>query len=175
VSCPIYLDCNATTPLEDCCTREVFLMRYVDSRSSATREQDARVRALVPSRRFSTARDQLAAVVARKRDEVTFTSGATESNNLAILGLRDARAQEWAATLSLRRLSSTRLCLSPSTHLEREGLRRHAPAGGARAALTQTRVFAEALRPDTLLVSLMQVEQRNRDSCNRLTAVRRGS
>lgn len=37
---------------------------------------------------------QVAAVVGARRDEVIFTSGATESNNLALLGLRDAAERQ---------------------------------------------------------------------------------
>jgi cysteine desulfurase len=82
---PVYLDCNATTPMEPL-VREVFL-RYLDeeygNEGSRTHEYGARAKQAV-----QRARDQLATVVGAKRDEVIFTSGATESNNLAILGLR---------------------------------------------------------------------------------------
>ena len=73
----VYLDCNATTPL-DPQVREAMLV-YFDV------EYGNRAKAAVQQ-----ARDQVAAVVGAHRDEVTFTSGSTESNNLALLGLKAA-------------------------------------------------------------------------------------
>jgi cysteine desulfurase len=82
---PIYLDCNATTPIED----EVrdIMTRYLASEygNAGSRThlfgQEAN-KAVEDSRR------QVAEVVSAEKDEVIFTSGATESNNIAILGLR---------------------------------------------------------------------------------------
>ena len=80
---PIYLDCNATAPM-DPAVREVVLdwLGDVGNAGSRTHEYGLRARKAV-----ERARDRVAAVVAARPDEVVFTSGATESNNLAILGL----------------------------------------------------------------------------------------
>lgn len=81
---PVYLDCNATTPLD----REVreVLFRYLTedfgNEGSRTHEYGSRAKQAVQK-----AGDQVGAVVGARRDEVIFTSGATESNNLVILGL----------------------------------------------------------------------------------------
>jgi len=79
----VYLDCNATTPL-DPRVRQV-LLRYLDeeygNEGSRTHEYGSAAK-----RAVQQARDQVASVVDCKREEVLFTSGATESNNLAILG-----------------------------------------------------------------------------------------
>src|SRR6266850_33303 len=81
---PVYLDCAATTPL-DPRVREIFL-RHLEAdfgnAGSRTHDYGRRARAAVEQ-----ARQQVAAVVDASRGEVIFTSGATESNNLAILGL----------------------------------------------------------------------------------------
>jgi cysteine desulfurase len=82
---PIYLDCNATTPL-DPEVREIlidFLNDEFGNEGSRTHEFGVRSKKAVQK-----ARDQVADVVSANRDEVIFTSGATESNNLAILGLK---------------------------------------------------------------------------------------
>ena len=83
----IYLDYNATTPL--CASAleamQPFLERHYGNPSSvhaAGREARAGI---------DDARDQLADLLGAKPHELIFTSGGTESNNLAILGL--ARAQ----------------------------------------------------------------------------------
>lgn len=149
---PIYLDCNATTPVENE-VREVFL-KYVSeefgNEGSRTHEYGARAKQAV-----QTARDKVAAVVSCNRDEVIFTSGATESNNLAILGLR-----EHGASTGRRHVITSAIehkaVLEPFDELERLGFevtRLPVCAGGY---VTAESVFG-ALRPDTLLVSVMQV------------------
>src|SRR5579863_7434278 len=86
---PVYLDCAATTPPDP---RVIELMHHYlavefGNQGSRTHDYGARARTAV-----ERARDQVAAVVAARRSEVIFTSGATESNNLAIFGvLPDAR------------------------------------------------------------------------------------
>ena len=82
---PVYLDCNATTPIEPQVQEEVrrYMTIEYGNAGSRTHEFGARAKEAVQH-----ARDQVAALVAAKRDEVIFTSGATEANNLAILGLQ---------------------------------------------------------------------------------------
>jgi len=149
---PIYLDCNATTPLEN----EIrdALLKYVSeeygNEGSRTHEYGMRAKQAV-----QRARDQLAAAVSCKRDEVIFTSGATESNNLAILGLRDhgmATGKRHFITSAIEH----KAVLEPLAELERLGFdvtRLPVSAGGYVTADS----VAHALRPDTLLVSMMQV------------------
>lgn len=147
---PVYLDCNATTPL-DPEVREV-LLRYLDvdfgNDGSRTHEFGTRAKQAVQK-----ARDQVAAVVGAKRDEVIFTSGATESNNLAILGLA-AHGRESGK----RHLIGTRIehkaVLEPLEAMEAQGFEVTwldcDPEG--RIKVEQ---LNDALRPDTFLVSVM--------------------
>src|SRR5262245_20158636 len=81
---PIYLDCAATTPL-DPRVRDGMLP-YLDEEfgNSGSRTHDWGRRARMA---VEQARDRIAWVVGSGRGDVIFTSGATESNNLAILGL----------------------------------------------------------------------------------------
>ena len=148
----IYLDCNATTPL-DPVVREVFwhyLGEEYGNEGSRTHEFGARAKQAVQK-----ARDQVAAVVSAKRDEVIFTSGATESNNLAILGLRGA-----GHNLGKRHIVTTAIehkaVLEPCEALERDGFEVTRLPVGEGGFVDPTAVKA-ALRPDTLLVSVMQV------------------
>lgn len=82
---PIYLDCAATTPLDP--RVEAELVRYLreDFGNAGSRTHDY---GRTARRAVEQARDQVAAVVRAARGEVIFTSGATESNNLALLGLQ---------------------------------------------------------------------------------------
>jgi cysteine desulfurase len=79
----IYLDYNATTPLAPA-VRDAMLP-YLDSvygNPSSVHAAGRRARAAIDN-----ARDQVASVLRVKPNEITFTSGGTESANLAILGL----------------------------------------------------------------------------------------
>ena len=148
---PIYLDCNATTPLEpevrDILLR--FLNEEYGNEGSRTHEYGARAKQAVQK-----ARDQVAAVVAAQRDEVIFTSGATESNNLAILGLRAAgvdQGQRHVITTAIEH----KAVLEPCAALEAVGFevtRLPVTAGG----WVDPETVRVALRPDTWLVSIMQ-------------------
>ena len=79
----IYLDYNATTPLSP--TVRDAMLPYLDSvygNPSSVHAAGRRARAAIDN-----ARDQVASVLRTKPNEITFTSGGTESANLAILGL----------------------------------------------------------------------------------------
>jgi len=146
-----YLDCNATTPLEPAVRETLlhFLTEEFGNEGSRTHEFGARAKQAV-----QRARDQIAAVVGAKREEVIFTSGATESNNLALLGLR-----EFGHTSNRKHVITTAIehkaVLEPCQALERDGFEvtyLPVPADGYVTA----EVVKAALRPDTLLVSIMQ-------------------
>lgn len=148
----IYLDCNATTPL-DPEVREVML-RYLTeefgNEGSRTHEFGARAKHAVQK-----ARDQVAAVVAAKRDEVIFTSGATESNNLAILGLREAGMKQGKRHIITTAIEH-KAVLEPCAALEQDSFAvtiLPVAAGG----YVDPEALKIALREDTLLVSVMQV------------------
>src|SRR6266566_6606691 len=82
----VYLDCNATTPIDPEVEKAFlfFVREEFGNAGSRTHEYGARAKQAV-----QRARDQVAAVVKCQREEVIFTSGATESNNIAPLGLRE--------------------------------------------------------------------------------------
>ncbi|MBX7136252.1 MAG: cysteine desulfurase DndA [Fimbriimonadaceae bacterium] len=147
----VYLDCNATTPLEPAVRELLFhyLTEEFGNEGSRTHEFGARAKQAV-----QRARDQVAAVVGAKRDEVIFTSGATEANNLAILGLREAARD----TSRMHVITSTiehKAVLEPFDALEREGFSVTRLPVTARGYVDPS-VLADALRPETMLVSIMQ-------------------
>jgi cysteine desulfurase len=148
---PIYLDCNATTPL-DPEVREV-LMYYLNeeygNEGSRTHVFGARAKQAVQK-----ARDQIADIVSCKREEVIFTSGATESNNLAILGLREVGRKENRMHVITSAIEH-KAVLVPCKELEKDGFEvtvLPVSAGG----FVKPDAVRLALRPDTLLVSVMQ-------------------
>lgn len=101
------------------------------------------------------ARDQVAASLTCQRDEVIFTSGATESNNLAILGLR-----AFGEKTGRRHIISTAIehkaVLEPLEFLGSQGFEVTlvAPTESGRVPAD---AILSALRKDTLLVSVMHV------------------
>jgi cysteine desulfurase len=101
------------------------------------------------------ARDQVAAVVKCQREEVVFTSGATESDNLAILGLR-----EYGEQTGKRHMIATAIehkaVLEPLEFLGRHGFEVTLIKPGSDGVVPAAEVQA-ALRPETLLVSVMHV------------------
>ena len=149
---PVYLDCNATTPLEPLVQKALFhhLTEEFGNAGSRTHEYGSRAKVAV-----QRARDQVAGVVGTKREEVLFTSGATESNNLALLGLR-----EHGEKTGRKHIVSTSLehkaVLEPLEHLEKQGFEITLVPPGADGVVTAESIQA-ALRPDTLLVSVMHV------------------
>ena len=149
---PVYLDCNATTPI-DPIVRDVFL-QYLNeefgNEGSRTHEYGVKAKQAVQK-----ARDQISALVDAERDEVIFTSGATESNNLAILGLRsEAIAQNRKHFITTE--IEHKAVLEPFEQLSKNGVEvSYLPVN--RRGLIDLSRLADTLRPDTFLVSIMHV------------------
>lgn len=149
---PFYLDCNATTPLDPEVLEFLcrFLTEELGNEGSRTHEYGLRARQAVQK-----ARNQVAAVVSAKREEVIFTSGATESNNLAILGLKVAGLNQGKRHIITSAIEH-KAVLEPCQVLEEEGFEITRLPVGAGGSVNPEEV-REALRPDTLLVSVMHV------------------
>ena len=149
---PTYLDCNATTPVEPEVASVVqkFIVEEYGNAASRTHEYGTRAKQAIQK-----AREQIAAVVSAEPDEVTFTSGATESNNLALLGLADH-----AAEVGRKHIISTAIehkaVLEPLSVLHKRGfdVTLVSPSSGGWVEPDQIR---QAMRSDTILVSVMQV------------------
>lgn len=152
MTAPVYLDCNATTPLEPAVQAVLFhhLREEFGNAGSRTHEYGSRAKVAVQK-----ARDQVASVVGAKREEVVFTSGATESNNLALLGLR-----EHGEKTGRRHIVSTSIehkaVLEPLEQLAAHGFKVTLVSPDKGGAISAEAIRA-ALRPDTLLVSVMHV------------------
>lgn len=147
---PVYLDCNATTPL-DPEVREVlfhYLTEEFGNEGSRTHEYGSRAKQAVQK-----ARDQVGAVVGAKRDEVIFTSGATESNNLAILGMA-AHGHETGKKHLIGTRIEHKAVIEPLEEMEKQGFEVTWLSCDDQGRV-RVEELAEALRPDTLLVSMM--------------------
>jgi cysteine desulfurase len=149
---PVYLDCNATTPMERS-VRDVVL-RFMDEEfgnsGSRTHEFGARAKQAVQA-----ARNEVAACVDAEPDQVVFTSGATESNNLAILGLREFGERNGKRHVITSAIEH-KAVLEPVHHLESQGFEVTVlPVTGG--GFVDPDSVRRALRSDTVLVSIMHV------------------
>ena len=103
------------------------------------------------------ARDTIAAAIGAQPREIVFTSGATESNNLAIRGVAEHARRRGDHFLSVA--TEHKAVLDPLAHLARQGreltLLPVEQGGNPRAGLITANQVAEAIRDETALVSVM--------------------
>jgi cysteine desulfurase len=98
------------------------------------------------------ARQILADAIAASPEEIVFTSGATEANNLAIKGVTEANLQRGRHLITLQ--TEHRAVLEPCQYLERLGFEvTYLPVQGD--GLIDLQQLQASLRPDTILVSVM--------------------
>ena len=149
---PVYLDCAATCPIDPRVQAELRRFAEVDFGNAGSRTH---AYGKTARQAVEQARAHVARVAAVRRNEVIFTSGATESNNLAILGL-----ESHGRTAGRAHLVSTKIehhaVLEPLRVLAARGfdLTLVDPEPGGRVDADRV---AGAVRPETLLVSVMQV------------------
>ena len=145
----IYLDYNASTPL--CApaweAMQPYLQRHFGNASSVHRAgREARAA-------IDNARDTLASLLRIRPNELIFTSGGTEANNLAVLGLARNRAPLGKHLISNR--AEHHAVLNALEHLEaREGFE-VTWLEVSRDGLIDPAALAAAIRPDTTLISIM--------------------
>ena len=147
-----YFDHNATTPvapevLEDLAAT---LVEVCGNASSIHHFGQA------AKQRLENARRQLAARIGCDAREIVFTSGGTESDNLAIFGVvRHARGPKHVITSAIEHPAVLNAC----AHLEREGLEQERaevtwlPVGSD--GLVRVDDVRRALRPATTLITIM--------------------
>lgn len=148
---PVYLDCNASNPI-DPSVMQAMMEAYRCLQGNAG---SPHLHGMNAKEAVHVARDQIGRVVQAKRNEVYFTSGATESNNIAILGL----AEHGRRTGKKHLISSAiehKAVLEPLERMREWGFEITwiKPHSDGRIASQE---MIEAIRPDTLLVSLMHV------------------
>lgn len=151
---PIYLDNHATTRVDP---RVVEAMLPYFSETYGNAASTSHVFGWEARDAVDRARELIAASIGAGPKELVFTSGATESNNLALRGvaLRERRKGNHLVSVETEHKS----VLDPLSRLARRGydvtLLKTSPAGSLRAGLIDPEQVAGALRDDTLLVSVM--------------------
>ena len=150
---PIYLDYAATTPVDPrVAERMIECLQPAGAHgnpSSISHDYGRRARALVEQ-----ARAQVADAIGARPECIVWTSGATESDNLAVLGIAQFQADRGRHIVSAK--TEHKAVLDPLQQLERGGFVVTYLKPGANGIVTVEQV-EQALRPDTQLVSLMHV------------------
>ena len=145
----IYLDHHATTPCDPLVV-EAMLPYFTTQfgNPSSAHAAGARTADVV-----QTAREQVAGLVGAQPGEVVFTSGATEANNLALLGYaRAARVTNPRRRIVISAIEHKAI-INPAKQLAREGFEIITLPVDAQGTVDLD-AAAEAITPDTLLVSI---------------------
>jgi cysteine desulfurase len=148
----IYLDYAATTPVDADVVQVMNQCLGVDG--DFANPSSVHGPGLAARARVENARRQVASLLGAGFEEIVFTSGATEADNLAIRGAALFQAHKGRHIITSR--SEHRAVLDPCRALEKEGFEVSwlAPEDGGRVSAGQLR---DAIRDDTTLVSLMHV------------------
>ncbi len=150
----IYLDNHATTPVDP---RVVEAMMPFFTAVFGNAGSSTHVFGHAAKRAVDAAREQIAAIIHATAREIVFTSGATESNNLAIRGTAERLGEKGRHIVSVATEHPS--VLGPLEKLGRRGFETTLlpviAAGGERAGCIEPEQVAEAIRPDTILISVM--------------------
>ncbi|AEV26731.1 cysteine desulfurase IscS [Azospira oryzae PS] len=148
---PIYLDYSATTPVDPRVAEKMipFLVEKFGNPASRSHSYGWEAEAAVEE-----AREQVAALVNADPKEIVWTSGATESNNLAIKGAANFYAGKGKHIITVK--TEHKAVLDTVREMERQGFSA-TYLDVQENGLIDLEVLKAAIRPDTVLVSVMFV------------------
>jgi cysteine desulfurase len=148
---PIYLDYSATTPVDPRVAAKMipYLTEHFGNPASRSHSFGWTAEAAVEE-----AREEVARLVGADAKEIIWTSGATESNNLAIKGAAHFYAGKGKHLVTLK--TEHKAVLDTMRELERQGFE-VTYLDVRDDGLLDLEVFKAALRPDTILASVMFV------------------
>ncbi len=149
---PIYLDYMATTPVDPKVAvkmAEYLTMDGIFGNPASTHTHGQQALAAI-----SNARQQVANLINTDPKAIIWTSGATESNNLALMGA--ARFYQHQGKHLITQKTEHRSVLDCCAQLELEGFEISYLTPQTNG-LMDLNVLAEAIRPDTILMSIMHV------------------
>ena len=148
---PIYLDYSATTPVDPRVAEAMipWLTEHFGNPASRSHSFGWEAEAAVEK-----AREQVAALVNADPKEIVWTSGATESNNLAIKGAAHFYASKGKHLITLK--TEHKAVLDTVRELERQGFEATYP-DVQEDGLVDLEAFKAAIRPDTSVASVMLV------------------
>src|SRR3954449_4549277 len=149
IKLPIYLDYHATTPVDPRVV-EAMLPYFTEMFGNAASRNHPFGWAAEEA--VDKARKQVASLVGANAKEIVFTSGATESNNLAIKGVAEMYAEKGNHIITAA--SEHKAILDTCKHLEKQGLRvTYLPLKAD--GLIDLDMLRESITDKTILVSIM--------------------
>jgi cysteine desulfurase len=148
---PVYLDYQATTPLDQ---RVLDAMMPYFIEKFGNPHSRSHAYGWEAEKAVETAREQVAALINADPREIIFTSGATESNNLAIAGA--ARFYKDRKNHIVTLVTEHKCVLDSCRHLEQEGVHvTYLPV--QKSGLVDLDALKQAITDKTVLVSIMAV------------------
>lgn len=150
---PIYLDYAATTPVDEQVAEAMSQALTYDGAFGNAASNDHPYGWKAASF-VDTAREQVAELINANPQEIVFTSGATESNNLALIGLANFYKDRGRHIITMK--TEHKAVLDTCKFLEKQGLEVTYLSPQANGLL-DLEALKQALRSDTLLVSIMYV------------------
>lgn len=146
---PIYLDHHATTPV-DPQVLEVMLPYFSNIFGNAASTDHTFGNEALQA--VEKARKQIAEGIGARSEEIIFTSGATESNNLAIKGVAEMYSERGKHIITC--ITEHPAVLDPCNNLENNGFEvTYLPVD--EMGLIDLEQLENAIRPDTILISIM--------------------
>ena len=149
VQLPVYLDYNATSPCDERVLQAMLPYFTKDFGNAASRTHAFGWKA---GEAVEYAREQVASLIGAEKAEIIFTSGATESDNLALKGVFEAYASKGnhIITTSIEHKAVLDAC----THLERIGAEiTYLPVN--KEGIVDLNELEETIKPTTILISVM--------------------
>lgn len=145
----IYLDYNATTPIAPAVQQA--MLPFIEEGFGNPSSTHALGRAAHAA--IEDARNKVAELIGAEAEEIFFTSGGTESNNLAIKGLILANLPEWSGHIVISAIEHP-ATTEPARHLEKLGIEVTVVPCDSHGVVQPDRIASE-LRRNTRLVSIM--------------------
>jgi cysteine desulfurase len=146
---PIYLDNNATTPMDPRVLEAMIPYFTHNFGNSASRNHPFGWKA---EEAVDYARGQVASLINADSKEIIFTSGATESNNLAIKGVFEMYAEKGNHVITIE--TEHKAVLDTCKHIEKAGAEITYIKTNEQGLITLEQVEA-AIQPNTILVTIM--------------------
>lgn len=147
---PVYMDNHATTPMDPRVLQKMlpFFLENFGNASSRNHSFGWTAESAVQE-----ARDHVAALIGASSKEIVWTSGATESNNLAILGVAEMYKEKGNHIITC--ITEHKAVLDPCKHLEESGKARITWLGVDKFGQIDLKELEGAITPETILISIM--------------------
>ncbi len=146
---PVYMDHHATTPVDDRVLEAMlpYFSEVFGNAASVDHEYGAEA-----ARAVETAREQIAKLINARSSEIIFTSGATESDNLAIIGVAEQYAERGKHIITC--VTEHKAVLDTCHQLERRGWKvTYLPVD--QYGLVDPDDVREAITSQTVLITIM--------------------